>query len=84
MDIKNVFSTKAKVDDLTSLKLESETIVDSFTKTARDLSEVNARIEAVVTAKKAEVQRLIDENSELIQTQTKNERLVNKINSFLE
>ena len=81
----SVFSTKTKkVETVESLSKKSEDILGAFMQTATNLSAVNDKIEALRGAKLAEIERLQEESQNLLTTQEKNARFVQKINAFLD
>lgn len=65
------------------LKQESLKIQNIFQDTANSLMSVNVKIQTERDAQKAQIDALIASEKELEDTQSKNEKLFNKINSFL-
>lgn len=62
---------------------KSASVVDVFTKTQKDLTEINDEILAEQEARNAEIQRLLAENSELETTKKANAKIIGKIDAFL-
>lgn len=81
----SVFNAKTKkVETVESLSKQSEDILGAFMQTATNLSAVNDKIEVLRGAKLAEIERLEKESQNLMATQEKNARFVQKINAFLD
>lgn len=72
-----------KLSNLEQLKLESSKIHNVFQDTANSLATVNVKIQAERDSHKAQIEALMASEKELEDTQIKNEKLANKINSFL-
>lgn len=81
----SVFSVKTKkVESLESLNKQSEDIMGAFMQTATNLSAVNDKIEGLRGKNLAEIERLEKESQNLMATQEKNSRFIQKINEFLD
>lgn len=74
-------TTKLSTDE--QLKQESFKIQNVFQDTANQLIAVNYKIANEVEVKKAQIEALLASQKDLEDTQSKNEKLANKINSFL-
>ena len=74
-------TTKLSTDE--QLKQESFKIQNIFQDTANQLISVNIKIAKEVETKQAQIEDLLSSQKDLEETKSKNEKLANKINSFL-
>ena len=75
--------TKKQTDSVTSFQEESENIFNVFTETVNRLSTVNSKIENASENRKVKANELISEAEQLDAQKVKNEKFIEKINSFL-
>ena len=75
--------TKKQTDSVTSFQEESKNIFNVFTETVNKLSTINSKIENASENRKVKANELISEAEQLDAQKVKNEKLIEKINSFL-
>ena len=75
--------TKKQTDSVTSFQEESKNIFNVFTETVNRLSTVNSKIENASENRKVKANELISEAEQLDAQKVKNEKFIEKINSFL-
>ena len=75
--------TKKQTDSVTSFQEESKNIFNVFTETVNILSTVNSKIENASENRKVKANELISEAEQLDAQKVKNEKFIEKINSFL-
>ena len=75
--------TKKQTDSVTSFQEESKNILNVFTETVNRLSTVNSKIENASENRKVKANELISEAEQLDAQKVKNEKFIEKINSFL-
>ena len=80
----SVFKSKQNQTELQSLEEESDNIIGNFMKVSSNLTSVNNKIEQVRGSKQTEIEILNNECNSLKSIQERNQRFVDKINSFLE
>ena len=75
--------TKKQTDSVTSFQEESKNIFNVFTETVNKLSTINSKIENASENRKVKANELISEAEQLGAQKVKNEKFIEKINSFL-
>lgn len=75
--------TKKQTDSVTSFQEESKNIFNVFTETVNKLSTINSKIENASENRKVKANELISEAEQLDAQKVKNEKFIEKINSFL-
>ena len=75
--------TKKQTDSVTSFQEESKNIFNVFTETVNKLSTVNSKIENASESRKLKANELMSEAEQLDAQKVKNEKFIEKINSFL-
>ena len=75
--------TKKQTDSVTSFQEESKNIFNVFTETVNKLSTINSKIENASENRKVKANELISEAEQLGAQKVKNEKCIEKINSFL-
>ena len=75
--------TKKQTDSVTSFQEESKNIFNVFTETVNKLSTINSKIENASENRKVKASELMSEAEQLDAQKVKNERFIEKINSFL-
>lgn len=65
------------------LQNKSKNTLDIFTKTVRELTEINAEAKAEVQIRNEKINSLIDEKNTLIDVISENEKIVTKIQNIL-
>lgn len=75
--------TKKQTDSVTSFQEESKNIFNVFTETVNKLSTINSKIENASENRKVKANELISEAEQLDAKKVKNEKFIEKINSFL-
>lgn len=75
--------TKKQTDSVTSFQEESKNIFNVFTETVNRLSTINSKIENASENRKVKANELISEAEQLDAQKVKNEKFIEKINSFL-
>ena len=75
--------TKKQTDSVTSFQEESKNIFNVFTETVNKLSTINSKIENASENRKVKANELISESEQLDAQKVKNEKFIEKINSFL-
>ena len=75
--------TKKQTDSVTSFQEESKNIFNVFTETVNKLSTINSKIENASKNRKVKANELISEAEQLDAQKVKNEKFIEKINSFL-
>lgn len=75
--------TKKQTDSVTSFQEKSKNIFNVFTETVNRLSTINSKIENASENRKVKANELISEAEQLDAQKVKNEKFIEKINSFL-
>lgn len=75
--------TKKQTDSVTDFQEESKNIFNVFTETVNKLSTVNSKIENASESRKLKANELMSEAEQLDAQKVKNEKFIEKINSFL-
>ena len=75
--------TKKQTDSVTSFQEESKNIFNVFTETVNKLSTINSKIENASENRKVKASELMSEAEQLDAQKVKNEKFIEKINSFL-
>lgn len=75
--------TKKQTDSVTGFQEESKNIFNVFTETVNKLSTVNSKIENASESRKLKANELMSEAEQLDAQKVKNEKFIEKINSFL-
>ena len=75
--------TKKQTNSVTSFQEESKNIFNVFTETVNKLSTINSKIENASENRKVKANELISEAEQLDAQKVKNEKFIEKINSFL-
>lgn len=75
--------TKKQTDSVTSFQEESKNIFNVFTEAVNKLSTINSKIENASENRKVKANELISEAEQLDAQKVKNEKFIEKINSFL-
>ena len=75
--------TKKQTDSVTSFQEESKNIFNFFTETVNKLSTINSKIENASENRKVKASELMSEAEQLDAQKVKNEKFIEKINSFL-
>ena len=75
--------TKKQTDSVTSFQEESKNIFNVFTETVNKLSTINSKIENASESRKLKANELMSEAEQLDAQKVKNEKFIEKINSFL-
>ena len=75
--------TKKQTDSVTSFQEESKNIFNVFTETVNKLSTINSKSENDSENIKVKANELISEAEQLDAQKVKNEKFIEKINSFL-
>ena len=75
--------TKKQTDSVTSFQEESKNIFNVFTETVNKLSTINSKIENASENRKVKANELMSEAEQLDAQKVKNEKFIEKINSFL-
>lgn len=69
--------------DLESHKNSSSNILDVFTRTIDDLTEVNSGIELSIQSRVKTIDKLQDEGSQLTKLRESNSKIISKLNSIM-
>ena len=75
--------TKKQTDSVTGFQEESKNIFNVFTETVNKLSTINSKIENASESRKLKANELMSEAEQLDAQKVKNEKFIEKINSFL-
>ena len=75
--------TKKQTDSVTSFQEDCNNIFNVFTETVNKLSTINSKIENASENRKVKANELISEAEQLDAQKVKNEKFIEKINSFL-
>ena len=75
--------TKKQTDSVTGFQEESKNFFNVFTETVNKLSTVNSKIENASESRKLKANELMSEAEQLDAQKVKNEKFIEKINSFL-
>ena len=79
-----MFKQKQKLTDIVqSLQQESQGILNVFEKTKSDLENVNGRITNQFESRRIEIERLLQEQDQLVVQKEQNTKVINKISEFL-
>ena len=79
-----MFKQKQKLTDtVQSLQQESQGILNVFEKTKSDLENVNGRITNQFESRRIEIERLLQEQDQLVVQKDQNTKVINKITEFL-
>ena len=79
-----MFKQKQKLTDtVQSLQQESQGILNVFEKTKSDLENVNGRITNQFESRRIEIERLLQEQDQLVVQKEQNTKVINKISEFL-
>lgn len=70
-------------DKVTTLKERSDRVFDIFTKTVQDLSSLNSEIVDEIEEREAQIKILQQEQTSLDVTKLRNDKMISKINSFI-
>ena len=75
--------TKKQTDSITGFQEESKIFFNVFTETVNKLSTINSKIENASESRKLKANELMSEAEQLDAQKVKNEKFIEKINSFL-
>lgn len=78
-----MFKQKKSVETVQSLQQESQGILNVFEKTRSDLENVNGRITNQFESRRIEIERLLQEQDQLVVQKDQNTKVINKITEFL-
>lgn len=78
-NMKNLFGSTIE-----QLQNKSKNTLDIFTRTVRELTEINSEAQAEVAIRNEKINSLIDEKSALIDVINENEKVISKIQNILE
>ena len=78
-NMKNLFGSTIE-----QLQNKSKNTLDIFTKTIRELTQINEEAKIEVTVRSEKISRLIDEKNTLINVIYENEKVISKIQNILE
>jgi len=81
--MKKLLSLLNPFNSVNALKVKSDNIFNVFKNTMNDLSKVNSEIAQQVKSREDQINSLQEEVTTLVTIKTNNEKMVNKIQNFL-
>lgn len=81
--MKKLLNLSNPFNSVSALKIKSDNIFNVFKNTMNDLSKVNSEIAQQVKTREDQINSLQEEVTTLVTIKTNNEKMVNKIQNFL-